>query len=322
MIVNLNNLFYSYEDMVSDAKKLSKQYESILQYVTIGVSHDNRDIVMLKLGCGQQYLLCCAGVHGRESINPIVLLRIVEYYADLYTNHKQEKYNLKRKMENQARNLVEEYEQMLYGSCIYELLQTFTILFVPLINPDGYMIALKGFEEIRNSELKKQSVSMGISYPEWKLNARGVDINRNFPSRLWKPKNPFDHAASENETRALIRVFQEYRPKGFLDFHSRGKQIYYYRSVMSDSYNDKQYEIAVKLSEITNYELVEPENEIDSGDSGGNTVHYFSENFNRPALTIETVEDPAQFPLDPTYRQPAFEELKLVIFEFGSMVVV
>jgi len=322
MIIDMNDIFYSYDNLVDDARKLANQYESILQYVTIGMSHDNRDIVMLKLGCGQQYLLCCGGVHGRESINPIVLLRIVEYYSDLDINHKQEKSNLKKKMRNLAHNLVEEYEQMLYGSCIYELLQTFTILFVPLLNPDGYMVSLNGFQEIRDPKLRKHSAEMGIPYQEWKLNACGVDINRNFPSRLWKKKVLTDYAASENETKALINVFQEYKPKGFLDFHSRGKQIYYYRSVMTDSYNLKQLEIANRLKEITNYELVEPVNEIDTGDSGGNTVHYFSENFYRPALTIETVEETAEFPLDYKYRHPTFEEMKLVIFEFGRMVVV
>ncbi len=321
MIVNMNNSLYTYDDMVSDAKKLSNQYDSILQDVTIGSSHDNRDIVMLKLGIGRRYLLCCGGVHGRESINPIVLLCIVEYYADLYSNHKQQKSNLKKKMRNYAHNLVGEYEQMLYGRCIYELLQTFTILFVPLLNPDGYMVSLRGFDEIQDAQLRSTSMSLDIPYEEWKFNARGVDINRNFPSRLWKAKYDSDTWASENETVALINVFQEYRPKGFLDFHSRGKQIYYYRSVMPNNYNEKQLDIANRLKEITSYELVEPENEIDAGDTGGNTVHYFSENFYKPALTIETVEEIAEFPLDYKYRQPTFEEMKLVIFEFGRMVL-
>ncbi|MDD3174427.1 MAG: M14 family zinc carboxypeptidase [Herbinix sp.] len=321
MIIGLNDKIYSYDRLVSDAKKLAKQYETILKYVTIGKSHDNRDIVLLKLGLGQQYMICCGGVHARETINPPVLLKIIEYYADLYSNHKQQKLNLKKKLKAPTINLAAEYEQMLYGTCIYELLQTFTILFVPLLNPDGYMISLNGFETIQNQQLKDKCLSMKISKDEWKFNARGVDLNRNFPSLLWKPKNDQDHAASENESNALISLFNEYKSKGFLDFHSRGKSIYYYRSIMPDSYNSKQLEIAKRLQIITNYELVLPENEIDSGDSGGNTVHYYSENFNKPALTIETVDEIADFPLDYKYRYSTFEELKLVIFEFGSMII-
>ncbi|MDF2943700.1 MAG: hypothetical protein K0S01_2558 [Herbinix sp.] len=321
MMINLNEPIYSYDRLVTDAKKLTKQYDNIIKYVTIGTSHDNRDIVMLKLGVGQKFLICSAGVHGRETINPIVLMHIIEYYADLYINHKQQKIELLSKLMNPNAHLGAEYEQMLYGACIYELLQTYTILFVPLLNPDGYMISLMGFDAIREPLLRRKCQSMEISHLEWKFNARGIDLNRNFPSQLWKSKNTKDYAASENETKALIFLFHEYKSSGFLDFHSRGKSIYYYRNVMSDSYNIKQLEIANRFKEITNYELVLPELEIDTDDSGGNTVHYYSERFNKPALTIETVEDEATFPLDVEYRDSTFEELKLVIFEFGSMII-
>ena len=69
MIIDLNRENYSYEDYISDAKALVKQYNNIIQYVTIGESHDNRDIVMLRLGTGRKYILLCGGVHGRETIN-------------------------------------------------------------------------------------------------------------------------------------------------------------------------------------------------------------------------------------------------------------
>ncbi len=321
MIIDFSDKFYSFDKLVSDSKKLAKQYEAILGYATIGKSHDNRDIVLLKLGQGQHNVICCGGVHGRETINPIVLLRIIEYYADLYSNHKQQKLSLKRKLKMPVGNYKLEYEQMLFGTCIYELLQTFTIFFIPLLNPDGYMISLYGFEAILDKSLREKCLSMKTPYEEWKYNARGIDLNRNFPSKLWKSKFEGDYAASENETKALIKIFSEYRTKGFLDFHSRGKSIYYYRSLMPDSYNKRQFEIASRLKQITNYELVLPEDEIDSGDSGGNTVHYYSEHFHKPALTIETVEETAEFPLDDKYRYETFEELKLVISEFGSMVI-
>lgn len=321
MLVNMNEPLYSSEKLAADALSLSSQYDKILKCVTIGSSHDNRDIIMLKLGLGKKYMICCGGVHGRESINPIVLMRIIEYYAQLYVTHKERKISLKKQLENTMLLKESEYENMLYGDCIYELLQTFTILFIPLLNPDGYMASLKGFQEIRNGKLREICLSQGISNTEWKYNGRGVDINRNFTSRLWTAKTPDDTPASENETKALISVFKEYPANGFLDFHSRGRQIYYHRSAMPDKYNNRQLEIATRFAEITNYELVPPEDEMDAGDSGGNTVHYFSENFNEPALTIETVDEEAAFPLDMIYRFPVFEELKLLIFEFGSMIV-
>ena len=321
MIIQLEEANYSYDNLISDAKALAEQYENILKYVTIGKSHDNRDIVLLKLGTGQKNMICCAGVHGRESVNPIILMKMMEYYADLYVHYKEQKSNLKEQLQYPRSNYNEEYQQMLLGACIYELLQTFTILFVPLLNPDGYMISLYGYDAIQNQALKKRCQSMNLPSEEWKFNARGVDINRNFPCRLWKPKYDRDRAASENETKTLMRLFHEYRSKGFLDFHSRGKQIYYYRSMMPESYNQKQLKIASRFSEITNYALMPPEDEVATGDSGGITVHYYSEHFHKPALTIETVDEDAGFPLALHHRGIAFEEIKPVIFEFGSMII-
>ena len=321
MIINLGEPEFLYDKFIRYTKKLAQQYDRLLKYVTIGESTDNRDIILLELGLGQKYVICCGGVHGRETINPMVLLKIIEYYADLYINFRLKKQELKRKLSSSNINIREEYEQMLYGACIYELLQTYTILFVPLLNPDGYMIAQKGFGALRNVSLRQACEKKNIDYTQWKGNGRGVDINRNFPSQFWREKFEGDYPASEEETKALIRLFHEYPSRGFLDFHSRGKEIYYYRNKMPEGYNKKQLEIATRLSEITGYGLVPPEEEVEMGDSGGNTVHYYSECFHKPALTIETVEDEAEFPLQDIYRATTFKEIKLLISEFGFLLL-
>jgi g-D-glutamyl-meso-diaminopimelate peptidase len=321
MIINLEEADFNYDKYIRAARCLANQYDSILKYITIGESHDNRDIILLKLGLGQKYIICCGGVHARETINPIVLLSIIEYYADLYRNYRQQKEALKKKLEKPNVHLKDEYEQMLYGACIFELLKTYTILFVPLLNPDGYMIAQKGFGCLRDIHLRQSCEKQNIDYREWKANGRGIDINRNFPSQFWRQKFEGDHPASERETKALIRLFHDYPSLGFLDFHSRGRTIYYYRNKMSESYNKKQLDIATRLCQVTGYELVPPAEEIDLGDSGGNTVHYYSEYFHKPALTIETVEDVAKFPMDIIYRLTTFKEIRMLISEFGYMLL-
>lgn len=325
MIVDINKPVYSYDDLISDANVLAKEYNSLIKYVTIGRSHDNRDIILLKLGRGRKHMLFCAGVHGRESINPIALMGIIEYYARMYADYldndgMQGLRDAIAVPDKEKSDYSREYNATVLRRCIAELLNTYTILFIPLLNPDGYMAALSGFDEIRDAALRA-AIAGDIPYREWKYNARGVDINRNFPSRLWKPKFKGDYAASEYETRALIYVFHHYRIKAFVDLHSRGNSIYYYRSRMPKIYNDRQLKLARRLNEITGYRLVPPEEEIDAGDSGGNTVHYFSEHFNRPALTIETVEDEAEFPLDIKYRMEVIDTLKPVVFEMGSLII-
>lgn len=321
MVIDFDKSIYTYDKLVSDSNELERQYGDILKCVTIGKSHDNRDIILLKLGLGQNHMVCSAGVHGRESINPIVLLKIAQYYAMLYRSHESSFEKSKSIEISKLYRSREIYGQILFRRCVYELLNTYTILFIPLLNPDGYMIALEGFDTINNTFLRSICSKDNLLYKTYKFNGRAIDINRNFPSKLWMKKNDLDEAASENETKVLIDVFNQYKPLGYLDFHSRGESIYFYRSTMSVEYNKRQLDIANKLVDIIDYDLMEPEEEIDIGDSGGNTVHYFSEHFNKPAFTIETVEEDADFPLNPEYRQKVFDEIKLIILEFGSLII-
>lgn len=74
-------------------------------------------------------------------------------------------------------------------------------ILVPCLNPDGYQ-----FHE--------------------RTNANGVDLNRNFPSKDWKPSEKKDRyysgvkAGSEVEVQALVRLITEKKPKAIIHFHS------------------------------------------------------------------------------------------------------
>lgn len=273
-IIQLNQLYY-YEDLKNDAYALEQEYQGLVKTSVIGTSHDRRDIIMLKVGSGSKNIIVTAGVHGRESINPVVLMKMAEFYCQ----------------ENK------------------KALNRYSIYFIPLLNPDGYMIALRGYNIIKNEALRITAKAKKIPYQEWKYNARGVDINRNFPSYFWRSKQEGDKPASENETKALIHIFDTNPSEGYIDYHSRGKEIYYYRNRMNDDYNRRQKMIAERLADDTGYAIVPPKEEIGIGDTGGNTVHYYSEVIRKPAFTIETVPDEASFPININYQKETFEEI-------------
>ncbi len=296
-IINLNTPYYYY-DLTRDLNDFANKYKNIAKLAIIGSSHDNRLIPMLRIGTGDKAVLFTAGVHARETINTIVLMKIIEDILIAYTNC-----------------------NTLWGYNLEKLLKEVSLYFIPLLNPDGYMVSLMGFSKIRNYEYQTQAKNLNIPYQYWKYNARGIDINRNFPAKSFKVKFENDTPASENETQALINVFHSMPIIGYIDFHSRGKEIFYHRAAMPKEYNDRQLELAEKLSEITGYTLSKPEEEIGEGDSGGNTVQYFSETFAQPALTVETVFDEAKFVL-PLYNQDeTYSEIKTVPISFAQMLL-
>jgi len=274
-------------------KVIYQKHSKLLNYQTIGVSHDGRKIPMLKIGYGDQCLICSGGVHGRESINPTILLEILKSYCRCY---------------QEGRVIAGKYD-------ICRFLDACSICMIPVLNPDGYVIALEGFEEIKDEELREKITNQNIPSEEWKLNGRGFDINRNFPCASFHPQALSLWPGSENETKALIDVFTENDSIAYLDFHSRGEIIYYYRSAMTDVYNQKSRDLSLHLQKITGYGLGSQEEEFSSVLSGGNTVNFYSEKFNKPAITIETLPDEAAFPLSDQYLKDTYWEIYLVMLE-------
>lgn len=308
---------YEYEELMEYGEYLKERYNQVLDVSDIGESHDRRRIPMFRIGNNPVQLIVTGGVHGRETINPVVLMKMIEdsciLEMDQRAMERWEKNKRREKSNNWKINtkfhdliLYQEYEE-------YELYRENSLVIIPLVNPDGYEISQKGFSVIRDLELREKIKDMGIDYRFWKYNGRGIDINRNFPCKMWRKKFDGDMPASENETIAVMSVMEQVRGEGYLDFHSRGKEIYYFRKTMSEKYNQKQKEWAKKIHDITKYDYVEPSREIEEEDTGGNTVHYYSEQIEKPAITIETVPEKAGFPLEIQWQRKTYKEIKDIL---------
>lgn len=286
---------YRAEEITERMKRMAETCPERLDYRCAGVSHDGREIPGILLGDSEKCLIVSGGIHGRESINPPVLLRMIEDYALI--------------RENEYRDPVLEEGQ--------QLLLDYSIYFLPLMNPDGYEAALRGFSEIRDPSLRASAQQAGTSFEEWKENGRGVDINRNFPCKSYLPRGTMEKPGSEPETRALMQAFREFPASvGYIDFHSRGKIIYYYRSAMPYRYNREGKRLAKCLQKRSGYAIGKPREERNTKFDGGNSVNYYSETYRKPALTVETVEDEAGFPLKASYQNETYREVRWIPLGF------
>lgn len=263
--------FYSFKEWELQLHRITDSY-GCLRTMTVGKSHDGRNIYEIQLGTHPRCLICAGGIHGREWVNPVLLLHLIEEYAQAVADIKK----------------IGPYDPA-------SLLSESSLCFVPMVNPDGYVIATEG-----------------VGHERWKENARGMDINRNFPGKSWHRGNgPWP--ASELETKALIQVFCSHpQSLGFLDFHSRGKLIYYYRNYMGRQYNRKSRRLAETMAKACGYRLGKPSEEIAGQSGGGNSVHYYSEYFKRPAITVETVDESVSFPIGEEVLSEAYREIRLL----------
>lgn len=286
------NKHYTYEEITQDLLELAGAYKEFSVFRTVGISHDERKIPMIRIGLGMDTLVLTAGIHGRESVNPVLLTKMAEEYCIAYGD-----------------------DRMIQGYSVRELLDKCSLCILPVINPDGYEVAIRGYDAIRNPVLRQLCKIRGVEHGEWKYNARGIDINQNFPCHSYTHQKVGEYPASENETQALIRVFEEYDTVGYLDFHSRGRVIYYYRQAAPFSYHQKNHKLARYMQRLSDYSIGKREDLYHAYTEGGTPVNYFSELLKKPAITVETVEASAAFPLDPAYQEQTYREIQVLPLE-------
>ena len=138
--------------------------------------------------------------------------------------------------EPQGKYLIDEYIKLFSSSPqpSSQIGETITKLFIPCLNPDGMANGTR-------------------------VNANGVDLNRNFPTKNWGEdtsaagSNPDDYyggklPASETETKFVIDVIEEYKPSMILTLHAPYKIV---------NYDGPACEIAEKISKIINYPVEE-----------------------------------------------------------------
>lgn len=113
---------------------------------------------------------------------------------------------------------------------LYKKLEGLASLWVlPRVNPDGCALGTR-------------------------VNANGVDLNRNMPTKDWDPVaatpryNPGPKAASEPETLALLRLIEKTSPRAIFSAHAWKPMI---------NYNGPCRRLAEKMAEFSGYKVAD-----------------------------------------------------------------
>ena len=178
----------TYEKIYFALWELGQRYGNFVQFRVIGRSHDDRMIPMLEIGKGDTCIICLSGVESGDRNLPEYLLSIAKDYCRSYESNW---------------TIGESYE-------VRKLLDKVRICMIPMLNPDSYEICEYGYGAIHNPIHRQMLKMQDRPVEEYECNARGIDLRRNFPTNYYQRKRVNQEPASENETRALISIFQEY----------------------------------------------------------------------------------------------------------------
>ncbi len=234
-------------------EEVKKFYESVAtQKRVIGRSVCGRELFAVKIGEGRPTGIVQYAIHGRE-------------YPTAYLAFEHDQAGVSK------------------GSC----------WLVPLLNPDGALLAEKGLASLEREEDRARLLALNggsSDFSLWKANARGVDLNVNFPARWGEGKRNTRTAGSENyigeyplsepESKALQVFTQQIRPDYTVSYHTKGEEIYwyFYQSLYACT---KDKRLASVLSRSTGYPLAYAKN------SAGGYKDWCIQRLKIPAFTVE-----------------------------------
>ncbi len=272
---------------MSFIKELEKEYKKLedlgAEKIVIGKTFLGREICAFAIGCGEPRILVQCAIHAREYITYYLALKYIRQLLNL---------DLKGKG---------------------------TIYVVPVVNIDGVALVIDGEKSIKNKKVRDFVRFIGKGeYKLWKANARGVDLNVNFPARFGTgASNEFRpsssnyvgrFAGSESEVRALMNFTKFIKPTVVLCFHSKGEVIFYdFYQKGKQKRRDKA--IAKVVSKSTGYKI------RPTGKSAGGFKDWCVESLGITGITVEVGEEKLVHPIEIDFLEKIWEKTKNVLID-------
>lgn len=244
----------SFFEIKKDINYLTASYPflnlKILSSSTLG-----REIYSITLGKASEYVYFVSSFCGNDTLTSLILLRFLEdLSSNIYCGNEMAGVNIRKATSGKG------------------------IVFVPLINPDGHEIAVKGFSSASYlyNVLNK---NCNCSHKDYKYNLRGVFLENNFyKGVVGSPyKNTFGGFSpfSEPESLALAENLRKYPPRQIVCLN----QTKDYVGIFQPKDNSR----TKKMSEVTR--AVYPKKQVieENNNSFGSWV---AKEFNAPTFNI------------------------------------
>lgn len=257
---------YTYADMMNDLQQLFEIYP-FMRLRAIGESVMGKPIPEVQIGRGSKRVHMNGSFHANEWITTPVLMRFLNDYLLALTN-----------------------QEPIRGLSMEPFYELAMISMVPMVNPDGVDLVLKG----PPAEEPYRSVVLVINngdtdFTAWKANIRGVDLNDQFPAnwdieaeRRAQQPAPRDYPGpaplSEPEAQAMAQLAQASDFDRVLAFHTQGEVIYWGYENLEPPYAET---IVNEFARVSGYEPIR------YIDSHAGFKDWFIQEWRRPGFTVE-----------------------------------
>ncbi|WP_318508417.1 M14 family metallopeptidase [Bacillus sp. T3] len=275
------NVGLKYDDAVLNKHLCELQrFYPFIKTRTIGKSVLGKPLQEILIGTGQKKININAAFHANEWITTPILMTFLNDYLLALTN-----------------------TQNLCGIVMNPFYRSVQLSVVPMVNPDGVSLVLKGpTEEVRDSVVGINNESE--NFTAWKANIRGVDLNNQFPAK-WEiekerkePKGPAprdypgDAPLTEPEAIAMANLVKESRFDRLIALHTQGEEFYW----GYEGFEPEEASIIAKeFARVSGYK------EVQYIDSHAGFKDWFIQEFRKPGFTLELGKGINPLPLSQFY---------------------
>ncbi len=230
-----------------------------------------RDIPLLKLGEGKRVILYVGVHHGTEWMTGALLLRFAEELCQAALDGR-----------------------AISGVHIPFALKSRTLLFIPMLNPDGVAIAQGTSNDGDLLSERRRRMNPTGDFTHWQANARGVDLNHNYDAGFLEYKRierelgieggaPTRYSGefpeSEPESAALAALVRASMPSAVLSLHTQGEEIYY----AAEAKVAGSEAVARRFASLSGYRVAVPEGAA----AYGGLADYTAGTLGIPSFTLE-----------------------------------